>query len=183
MKNERTALRILCWIAFPSLLLGGCATAILNRNPVGERFPEVRGTSLAGVETAIPKAYEGKPVLLLIGYVQNAQFDIDRWALGLAQAGTPVRAVEIPTIKGLAPRMIASGIDEGMRKGIPKEDWVSVVTVYRDAGRIVSMLGNTNPNNARVLLLDARGVVIWAHDRGYSAAKVMELDGLVRKER
>ena len=35
-----------------------------------------------------------------------------------------------------APGMAADWIDSGMRRGIPSEDWGSVVTVYRDADAI-----------------------------------------------
>ncbi|MDK2970820.1 MAG: hypothetical protein PWP23_575 [Candidatus Sumerlaeota bacterium] len=66
-------------------------------------------------------------------------------------------------------------IDEGMRSGIPREDWRSVVTVYKDAGRIVRATGNENPRNARVLLLDKTGRIVWFHDSGYSAGKMLEL--------
>ena len=63
-----------------------------------------------------------------------------------------------------------------MRSGIPEEDWASVITVYgSDADRIVALTGNEQPRNMRVLLLDAEGRVRWFHDRGFSAAKLLEL--------
>ena len=158
-----------------------CSRANPNLSPLGERFPQVRTETLSGEEVALPDNLEGEPAILLIGYVQNAQFDIDRWLLGLSQAQTPGRLLEVPTIRGMVPRMISGQINEGMRRGIPEEDWGVVATAYRDADKIIEFLGNENPNNARVVLLDERGNVVWIHDRGYSAGKLLELDALARE--
>lgn len=170
------------------LFLGGtvgfvsCASSIERRDPLGEAFPVVAGESLDGRRVALPEDVGGEPILLLIGYKQNAQFDIDRWILGLMQAGTPVRFLEVPTIPGLFPGMIAGTIDEGMRSGIPSEDWGAVVTLYGDdAKRVASWTGNEDGLNSRVVLLDADGEVVWFHDRGYSAGVLMELDARVRE--
>jgi len=161
-------------------LVLGCGSPLPNRDPTGERFPSVRGTALSGDAVALPADLAGAPAVLLVGYVQNAQFDLDRWILGLLQAETPVRLLEVPTIDGLVPGMIANSIDSGMRRGIPEEDWGTVVTVYDDAASIVAFTGETRPQNGRILLLDADGVVRWFHDRGYSAGVLLQLDAAVR---
>jgi len=159
-------------IAVP-LSVTSCNTTIENRDPLGELFPVVEGESLAGEVVALPP---GEPTVLLLGYVQKAQFDADRWLIGLLQAPPPVRILEVPTVKGLFPRLISGTIDSGMRSGIPSEDWQSVVTLYGgDASQVVELTGNEVPRNIRVLLLDAEGRVRWFHDRGFSAAKLLEL--------
>ena len=160
--------------------LVACSSPLPNRDPTGERFPTVTGTPLDGGTLVLPDELAGEPALLLVGYVQDAQFDLDRWLIGLLQLETPVRLLEVPTIDGLVPGLFAGSIDGGMRKGIPSEDWGAVVTVYDDAEAIVEMTGDTNPRNGRVLLLDREGVVRWFHDRGFSAGKALELDGAVR---
>ncbi|MBT6178154.1 MAG: hypothetical protein HOI23_12985 [Deltaproteobacteria bacterium] len=162
------------------VLAQACSSTIVNREPVGESFPNVRGQSLAGEQFLIPGDFKGAPVILLIGYKQRTQFDLDRWILGLVQLGTPVRIIEVPTIKGLVPGLFANQIDNGMRKGIPEEDWGSVVTVYDEAAPIVAFTGNENASNGRIVLLDENGQVAWFTDRGYSAGQVKELDTLVR---
>lgn len=175
--------------AVTGLLLTGTAAflscrapALENRSPLGESFPAVSGESLAGESFDLPADLEGQPAVLILGYVQDAQFDADRWLFGLLQAETPVKVLEVPTIPGLVPSLIGHRIDEGMRSGIPSEDWSVVVTVYGDRARdIVELTGNENPRNVRVLLLDGDGVVRWFHDRGFSAGKLLELDRLVRE--
>lgn len=149
---------------------------------MGDSFPAVVGQDLNEAAHKLPSEHAGKPVLYLVGTVQETQFDIDRWLVGLLLAKTPVTFVEVPTIPGLIPSAFLQGtINGGMREGIPSEDWGGVVTLYGDdAERIVAWLGNETPRNARVLLLNASGEVIWFHDRGFSPARLLDLDQAVR---
>ncbi len=157
----------------------GCSTTYVNRNPIGEYFPTVSGQTLTEEERELPAYFKGTYVVLLLGYVQDSQFDIDRWLIGLDMTETNIKAYEIPTIQGLFPRMFKSSIDEGMRKGIPKELWGGVITVYGDGAKVQEFTGNENSNNARVLLLDPMGKVIYFHDRGFSVLALNELRELI----
>jgi len=169
-------------LALGTVALAGCSSTHPRRAPLGEPFPAVIGESLAGERVELPTDLAGEPAILLVGYVQNAQFDLDRWILGLVQLGTRARVIEVPTIEGLVPGLFAGRIGEGMRGGIPAEDWGVVVTVYGEgAERIAKWTGTDRPRNGRVLLLDAQGRVAWFHDRGYSAGKAAELDALARE--
>ena len=160
--------------------LAACTATVPGQDPVGERFPEVSGEDLNGKAVALLDPSE--PRILLVGYEQRTQFDIDRWILGLQQTGTPAPLVEVPTIPGLLPGMASGYIDDGMRGGIPPEDWALVVTLYgSDASTVAAFTGNELGNNARVLLLDANDRVAWFHDRGYSASLVMDLDRAFRE--
>ncbi len=192
MRPRRTSLtqalhRSSRWVALilVSALLFGCQTPYERRDPTGEVFPSVTGTSLEGETVSLPDSLEGEPALLLIGFVQESQFDLDRWALGLWQSGFELRAIEVPTIPGLVPRVLSERIDNGMRSGIPSEDWASVVTVYRDADAIVRFTGNEEPRPGRILLLDAASQVRYFHDRGYSTgalARLLEAVGQIEGE-
>jgi hypothetical protein len=166
------------------LALNGCSTTYPNRDPVGEAFPSVEGESLEKVGTELPESLAGRPAVLLVGYRQNTQFDIDRWLMGLLQAGVGTAAdaalLEVPTIPGLLPTMASGWIDDGMRSGIPREDWGSVVTLYGGAAEpVAEMTGTENGRLARVLVLDAEGRVVWFDDEGYSARKAMAVADLV----
>lgn len=156
---------------------------------IGRPFPTVRGTSLDDKPWTIPgdllalPENQGRPVLLLIGYKQDAQFDIDRWMVGLMQIKTPVSFYEVPTIDGMAVSAFGNAIDDGMRRGIPAENWGVVITVYREAGRITDFTGTQNGNNARVVLVGQDGAVAWFHDRGFSPQALFALDAAVRAVR
>jgi hypothetical protein len=68
-----------------------------------------------------------------------------------------------------------------MRKGIPKEMWGGVVTVYRDAKAIEAFTGTENKLPSRVVLLDAGGRVVFFHDEGFSPAALKRLRGALEK--
>ena len=168
-------------LASALLGLAACAAPAPNLDPTGAAFPSVLGTSLEGQDVRLPEALGGEPAVILVGYVQDTQFDLDRWILGLMQAETPVRILEVPTITGFFPGLIAGTIDDGMRSGIPQEDWGSVVTLYGDeAERVKALTGEESPRNGRVMLLDGEGRIVWFHDRGYSAGQLLALDERAR---
>lgn len=167
-------MKVMIWIATWMLTLS-CTTTIPRKNPTGEVFPDVSGTALDGKTWKFPQDLKGQKVLFLVGYDQDAQFDIDRWLIGIDQKKYQVTLFEVPTIKGWVPRLIAGKIDDGMRSGIPEELWKLVVTVYDDADQIVNLTGNEDPLNARVLVLNENGKIIYFHDRGFSVAELNKL--------
>ncbi len=162
-------------ILIMSITLIGCATTYTNKNPVGELFPNVSGESLEQEEIQMPEYFKGDQTVLLIGYKQDSQFDIDRWLIGLEMTETKVKVYELPTIQGMLPRMFSTFIDSGMRKGIPKELWGGVITIYADGAEIQGFTGNENPNNARVLLLNEEGKIIYFYDRGFAVPALNDL--------
>ena len=160
--------------------MSACSSPVVVKDVrTGLQFPKVMGQDLNKQQKVLPDDYLGKPTVVLVGYLQKAQFDIDRWILGLLQADVSAPIVEVPTIKGMMPEMVQGFINNGMRRGIPKEDWASVVTVYEDAEKIVNFLGNERPQSAYAVLLNAQGEVVWSSNRGYSASQVLELKKLV----
>ena len=60
-------------------------------------------------------------------------------------------------------------IDDGMRSGIPREDWGSVVTLYGDAARPVASSPATGTCATAASWIDAEGRVAWFWDQGFSA--------------
>jgi len=142
---------------------------------IGDKMVEATGESLEGDTVSMPQDFVGQETLLLFGYKQDSQFDIDRWLIGLDMTQTKVAAYEIPTIQGMLPRMFSGFIDGGMRKGIPKKLWKGVVTVYADGDKIQRFTGNLNPNNARVMLLDKQGSIVYFYDRGFSVEALNEV--------
>ena len=162
-------------VAGTATLFFACSSPHPRRDPTGEVFPTVTATALDGSTVTLPEVAAGEPLLLLLGYEQDAQFDIDRWLLGLTQARVQVRVYEVPTLDGLVPRMISGTIDGGMRRGIPEEDWGGVVTVYDGAERLTRFTGDADGLTGRVLLLNGSGVVVFFHDRGYSVGSLQKL--------
>jgi hypothetical protein len=149
--------------------------------PVGEMFPSISGQSLDKNTISFPKHVTGKNVVLMLGYVQDSQFDIDRWLIGLDMRKTQVDVFELPTIQGMFPRFFKTQIDNGMRRGIPKELWKGIVTIYGDGDRVQAFTGNMNPNNARIILLDKSGEIKFFYDGGFSVNAMNSLINILNE--
>ncbi|HBF47013.1 MAG TPA: hypothetical protein DDW91_11305 [Shewanella frigidimarina] len=162
-----------------ALLLSACSTSYPNQAITGQDFPSVTGQTLEKESMAFPDDLQGKMSLLLIGYKQDSQFDIDRWLIGLDMTQTQVAVYEVPTIQGLFPRMFSPLINNGMRAGIPKPLWKGVVTIYKDGDQVQAFTGNENPNNTRVVLLNEQGKVIYFYDQGFSVDALNQLRALL----
>lgn len=158
-----------------SLFLSACSSVYENQKLLGKTFPTVSGESLAGQPFTIPEDFNNPLTLLLIGYKQNAQFDIDRWFIGLDMTETTLPIYELPTILGMFPRMISPMIDNGMRKGIPEPLWKAVITIYKDGEQVQRFTGNKNPNNARVVLINQSGKILYFYDQGFSVQALNNL--------
>ena len=176
-------------IVFAALLIAttvavsSCSTTYPRRNPTGERFPTVRSATLDQNDLVIPDDLAGKAALLFIGYEMDSQFDIDRWLLGFSQLQIEIPVYELPTIPGMIPGMFANVINDGMRSGIPMEDWAIVATIYDDGEKVTRFTGNETPLPARVVLLDGEGQVAFFHDRGYSTKTLLRLQQTIDKLR
>ena len=157
------------------LLITGCASQYPNQQVVGKQFPTITGESLEKKEFVIPSDFNTEKTLLLIGYKQDSQFDIDRWLIGLDMVGVTLPTYELPTIAGMTPRMFSTFIDNGMRKGIPKELWGGVITIYKDGEAVQKFTGNQSPNNSRVILIDSTGKILYFYDRGFSVDALNKL--------
>lgn len=148
---------------------------------VGDTMLSVKGENLEGKSVTIPDDFKGEYTLLLFGYKQNTQFDIDRWLIGLDMTQTQLAAYEIPTIQGMAPRMFSTFIDNGMRRGIPKQLWKGVITVYADGDKVQRFTGNQSPNNARVMLLNEQGVIVYFYDDGFSVEALNDVRSMLEQ--
>ncbi|KPH63812.1 hypothetical protein AMS58_02470 [Pseudoalteromonas porphyrae] len=166
-------------ITFVFMVLTGCSSQYPNQDVSGQQFPIVSGENLEKKRITIPTDFNEQLSLLLIGYKQDSQFDIDRWLIGLDMTGVTIPTYELPTIQGMAPRMFSTLIDNGMRKGIPKELWGGVITIYKDGDAVQAFTGNENPNNTRVVLLDSDGTIIYFYDRGFSVSALNKLKAVI----
>lgn len=158
----------LIFLLFFISLVSACSTNYPNQDITGQSFPAISGQTLEKNTVNIPEDFNEDFTLLLIGYVQNAQFDIDRWLIGLDMTNTNVAAYELPTIQGMFPKMFSTVINNGMRAGIPKPLWKGVITIYKDGDTVQALTGNERPNSARVVLLNNNGDIVYFYDGGFS---------------
>jgi hypothetical protein len=78
-------------------LLVGVLSSCANYNypsqvKLGQSMLQAKGESLEGQAKVLPDDFLGQNTLLLLGYKQDSQFDIDRWLIGLDMTKTKVAA-------------------------------------------------------------------------------------------
>jgi hypothetical protein len=166
-----------------TIFISACTNTYKNRNIVGNAMPIMSGENLEKQTVELPTIFKSPLTLLLVGYKQDTQFDIDRWLIGLDMTQTNINAYEIPAIQGMFPRMFKPFINNGMRSGIPKELWKGVITLYKDGEAMQQFTGNESANNARVILVNNKGVVEYFYDRGFSVDALNDVRKLVEKNR
>ena len=84
------------------LMLSACSAQYPNQQITGKQFPTISGQSLDEKSVTIPSDFKADKTLLLIGYKQDSQFDIDRWLIGLDMTGVTLPTYELPTRYGPA---------------------------------------------------------------------------------
>ncbi len=174
-------MRLLTLLAI-TLFISACSTSHQNQSVVGNTLPVMMGETLEKQTVEMPTMFSDPLTLLLIGYKQDSQFDIDRWLIGLDMTKTEVSVFEVPAIQGMFPRMFSTQINDGMRRGIPKELWKGVITLYADGDAMQAFTGNENGNNARVMLVNNQGKVMYFYDRGFSVSSLNDVRDLINRK-
>lgn len=165
---------------FLLLCLSACSSEYPTPVMEGKQLPSFVGQSLNENQVQVPQNLNQEPALLFFGYLQEAQFDIDRWMIGIEQIGLDIPYYEIPTVRGFLPGLFRSRINQGMRDGIPSALWDNVITVYQDNHIIQNFFGNEKPANAYVVLIDSDSRIRFFHNTGFSAAHLGQLQKQVQ---
>jgi hypothetical protein len=136
----------------------------------GARLPGVTGKDLNGKAWKAPADFPGSRTLLILGYEEAQQKDIDTWTagLGLTQRENKLPWVEMPVIDepGVIMRWI---IDTGMQRGIPdKEVRSHVWTVYTNRSEFLKSCGIESVNVIHVLVVTREGEVLALESGGYA---------------
>ena len=156
-------------------------TALASEIQINERLPELRGEFLTGRPAVLPQAAAGRVALLLLGFTYQSRFAVEAWAGRFRaefHADPRVTFFEVPMIGGLA-RLGKWFIDDGMRRGTPKDDYEHVVTVYRDANSWKQRVHFGDPNAAYLLLLDRQGKVAWRYQGAFDESAFRALSSKV----
>ena len=117
------------------------------------------------ISTVLPDAAAGRVALLALGFTYDSRVAVEAW-IGRFRKDfgdkPQVTFYEVPMIGGMA-RLGKWFIDNGMRKGTPRNDYENVITVYGGTDLWKQRLAFQSPNAAYLILLDQRGTVRWLH--------------------
>jgi len=171
MKN----LRQLLSHTLPLIML--CSTALAT--PAVNRMPAASGKDLNGTPWSVPKGLPAVRTLVLIGFDEPQQEDIDTWTrrLGLDLPTNTIPWVEMPLIDnpGMFMRWF---IDTGMRAGIKGQFQRSHVwTAYTDKKAFLQSCGINSENKIQVLVVDRTGRILESESGAYTkegAAKLLK---------
>jgi hypothetical protein len=135
------------------------------------RFPAVRGTSLLGVEVALPGGFPAERTLAVVAFQRWHQTRVDRWIARAVAAGVPpttrgatgpigVAVVEVPVLS-IQWRPVRRFIDGGMTAGIGDPDVLArTVTVYTDVAAFQRSLGIPDGDDVYALVVNRDGAIL-----------------------
>jgi hypothetical protein len=135
----------------------------VERLEVGDRFPTMRGRTLAGDPLTIPDDLLGSVSVLIMANRYSARDEVEAWATHLATAfgdRPDLRYLQVPMIGGVGPVMQRM-IDRAMVRGTPQAAHAHVVTVYDDMRVRFKQLGITDLPQAYLFVLDTNGRIAW----------------------
>jgi hypothetical protein len=121
---------------------------------------------LEGTSYVIPDELPGGPHVILVAFQQWHQSIVNRWKGPLekiAESRPGMELWEVPSLSR-AYRLFRSGIDGGMRAGIPDKDVREhTLTAYTDLGALASDLDIPSLETVHAFLVDCDGNILWRH--------------------
>ena len=145
-------------------------------------FPALQVRDLEGTDYVIPDELPGGPHVIVIAFQQWHQSIVNRWKPSLeviAERHPGTEVWEVPSISR-GYRLFRSGIDGGMRAGIPD---IAVrrhtLTAYTDLGALATALEIDNLETVHLFVVDCDGTVRWRGEGEPSAAALEELESCI----
>ncbi|GAB4146875.1 MAG: hypothetical protein Fur0041_21080 [Bacteroidia bacterium] len=153
------------FIALPLLAL-----LFITGNPVGQKFPELRGETLQDKVVTLPADVAGKSSIICLAYSQDAEKDLKTWyepafnkfiaKTGLMDDAYDVHLYFVPMFTG-ASAAAASGAKRQMMKDV-QQDLQSHVIVYRgELEAYKEKLGMDDKKKPYIFVLDKNGKVVY----------------------
>jgi len=155
------------------------ATAAPPAPVAAPHFPPITASNLEGRAFDLPGDLEGEHNVLLVGFAQAQQADMDTWLPSLhalAAVVPTLRVYEMPVAprRALAMRWM---IDGGMRRNIPdRAAREATITLYTDKAALRRSLGLPDEARIYVLLVDRAGAVRWQAAGRYTPEAFAELE-------
>lgn len=146
------------------------------------QFPALKVRDLEGAEHVIPDGLPGGPHVIILAFQQWHQSLVGQWMPSLEAMASRYPGTEVWEVPSLSSgyRLFRSGIDGGMRAGIPDPDTRRhTLTVYTDLHALAKALEIDTLDTVQLFLVDCSGTVLWRTSGEPDAASLGSLDTAV----
>jgi hypothetical protein len=132
-----------------------------------ETLPRLEGDSLSGKDVVLPNDAHGKIALLVIGFTKKSSHATQAWEQRFKKDfGNDQRYVIYPVaVLEDVPGFIRGMVTSSIRRGIPPGEQDRFVTLFQGEADLKRFVTYAGPDEAYLLLLDAKGDVQW-HGHG-----------------
>jgi hypothetical protein len=128
---------------------------------LAENLPVTPAETLAGQKIEFPTAVVGKPSVCVFGFTKEAGDRTKVWMTRLSQDG--INSWSIANLER-APALVRGMIRSSMRKGTPAPLLERSLILTKDENAWKQAVGAKQDNLPVVVLLDAKGSVLWTYE-------------------
>jgi hypothetical protein len=129
-----------------------------------ETIPKIETKTVSGKPISLPTAASGKPAVLIFGFSQESDKQIEQWAKSLRAEQLTVYS--IPVLESV-PKLIRGIVASGIRSSTEPAFRDYMAPVFSGEAALKSLVQFKEPKDAYVVLLDATGNILF---KGHGAA-------------
>jgi hypothetical protein len=137
-----------------------------------EPLPRTEAETLSGRKVAMPDLFGGKPAVLVWSFSKEAGEKTAAWMAPLAKEG--VNAYSVAMLEA-APRFVRGFIKSGMKQGMTPQQQDRMLLLYAGEKAWRTRLGLKDEKQLIVVVVNARGEAVWAHEGAYDGRKLAEV--------
>jgi hypothetical protein len=164
-----------CGLAGAQAAVGGVAA------PAVVAIPASHGTTLTGVEVALPDAVKGKVGVLVVGFTKDSKGELQAWGKRLAADypdASGVAFYELPVLAS-APKFTRVTIEEEMKLSLTAAERAHFVPLTENEAGWLAVAHYVKGDGAYVLLIGGDGTVRWQTWGPVTDANYAELKGKI----
>jgi hypothetical protein len=126
---------------------------------LAQSLPSTEGETLSGKSVTLAKDLSGKPAVVVIGFSKASSAGSAAWAKRLkGDPGLANMAVYQVAVLEEVPRLVRGMVKSSIRGSVPAADQSTFVMLFHDETQWKQLAHYRNPDDAYVVVLDARGV-------------------------
>jgi len=139
------------------------SASIAFASPDLPHIPSVHGTTFSDAKVDLPEALHGKVGILVVGFSQGSRDAVTTWGKKLATDyydSTTVEYYEMPVLASV-PRLLRGFVEGRIKASVSDRGRPHFLPLLDDEAAWRSLVHYNNPDDAYILLVDARGEILW----------------------